>query len=28
MDVDMPKFGAMFVRLMTSPAPNARNPLQ
>ena len=27
MDVDMEKFGRMFVRLMTSPTPNARNPL-
>ena len=26
MDVNMPKFGAMFVKLMTSPTPNARNP--
>jgi len=28
MDVDMPKFGAMFVRLMTAPTPNSRNPKQ
>ncbi len=27
MDVNMPKFGEMLVRLMTSPTPNARNPL-
>jgi purine nucleosidase len=27
MDVDMPKFAAMFVRLMTGPTPNARGPL-
>jgi inosine-uridine nucleoside N-ribohydrolase len=26
MDVDMPKFGKMFVELMTSPTPGARNP--
>ncbi len=27
MDVDMTKFGQMFVQLMTAPTPNARNPL-
>jgi purine nucleosidase len=27
MDVDMPKFGAMFVRLMTAATPNSRNPV-
>jgi purine nucleosidase len=27
MDVNMPKFAQLFVRLMTAPTPNARNPL-
>ncbi len=27
MEVDMEKFGRMFVQLMTAPTPNARNPL-
>lgn len=27
MNVDMPKFASMFVRLMTAPTPNSRNPL-
>jgi len=27
MDVDMPKFGRMFVQLMTAPTPQAKNPL-
>jgi hypothetical protein len=27
MDVDMTKFGQMFVQLMTAPTPKARNPL-
>jgi inosine-uridine nucleoside N-ribohydrolase len=28
MDVDMPKFAAMFVKLMTSPTPGSKNPRQ